>query len=142
MRKVWVVVANSGLAKIYLVEDTKTLTEKKSLEHFEAHLKGSDLMSDREGSTHDRHGYFPHPHEEKTSIKTKERHVFADQIVEFLEKHSKEFDRLYLISTPIFLGHLRSAMSSQLIKMIAGEVDKDLTHLSPKEIRDYLPYVL
>ncbi len=144
MRKVWIVVANSSLAKIYQAVDGHTLTEKKSFEHPETHLKDNELVTDRPGANTYTTGNGPHPIQEKTPQKVKERHYFADQIATYLQEalYTGEFEHLYLIANPTFLGHLRSAMNPHLSKLIVSEVHKDLTHMKPSQIRDYLPPVL
>jgi len=143
MRKVWVVVANSSLAKFYSAENPH-LVEKKVLEHYESHLHPHDLYSDRSGETNPKMGSHRKPYTPPTSPKVKERVYFADQIVDFLEENLKagEFDRLYIIASSAFLGNLREAFSKSLAKTIAGEIDKDLTLMKPEEIRNHLPLVL
>lgn len=143
MRKIWVVVANSSTAKIY-VNNAHKLVEKKSLEHIESHLRDQDLVSDAPGETTSLMSYGPHPMAQKTPPRVKERHLFGDQVVDFLEKGLKagEFERLYLIANSAFLGYLRQILSEHVRKLIALEIPKDLTHLKPEEIREYLPPVL
>lgn len=144
MRKVWIVVANSSSAKIYQAENTQKMIEKKSLEHFESHLKDEDLLSDKEGRTTFAFNYGPHPYQEKTPQKVKERHAFAEQIADYLEEGHKsgEFEHLHLIANPTFLGFLRASLSTHVTKTIVTEIHKDLTHEKPEEIRKYLPPVL
>ena len=50
-----------------------------------------------------------------------------------------EFDRLGLVAAPAFLGLLRERLSPETRAIVEFEVDKDLLHLPPQEIRDRLP---
>ncbi len=144
MRKVWVVVANSSYARIFQVENGQILTEKESLRHYESQMREMDLVSDKPGRNTSVHGSGPHPYQEPTPYKLKQRNIFADQIAALLEKALNEaaFERLYLIASAPFLGSLRESLSKRVYKTVQGEVDKDITILTPKEIREYLPPTL
>lgn len=145
MRKVWVVVANSTIAKVFEAVDVNTLAEKKDFIHPASHLMEHDLVTDRQGeSTFGKGQSGPHPYTPKTTHKVKEKHIFAAYIVEVLEKGFTEraFERLYLIAPPAFLGHVRQLLLPQLAKTVAAEIDKDLTQQTAAEVRTYLPPVL
>lgn len=144
MRKVWIVVANSTYGKIYRAENVNTLVEIKDLQHIESHLPNHELVSDRPGRSTSQFYPGKHSMEGKTSPKIKERHLFADEINLALEEglKNKEYERLYIIAPPPFLGCLREEMSSVVVNTIFSEIKKDLTHLSAPQIREYLPPVL
>ena len=44
-----------------------------------------------------------------------------------------------LIAAPMFLGVLRSKLTSPLVKMVTLEINKDYTKLKTEEIRKHLP---
>lgn len=147
MRKVWILVANSGQARVFKADNAKTLTELNGFVHPEIHLKDEDLVSDRPGiavSCHHSSRFGPHTISNETSQKTKERNHFAEQIALFLEEGYKkgEFERLYVIADLPFQGFLREAFSDHLTKLVNEEIQKDLTKLSAAEIRKYLPEFL
>lgn len=146
MRKVWIVVANSTYSKIYHAENTQKIIELRSFEHREGHMKASQLVSDSQGRNTNTaiYGYGSDSMEDKTSLKTKESMIFAHQIIAYIEEGIKkgECERLYLIASPVFLGHLREVLTPQLAKLVHTEINKDLTQLTPEQIREYLPPVL
>ncbi len=144
MRKVWIVVANSTYSKIYYAENTHKIIELKSFEHLESHMRANELMSDSLGRTTNVGLYGSQAMEEQTSLKTKESMVFARQIIAYLEEGCKkgECERLYLIASPPFLGHLREILTPHLAKLVHAEINKDLTQLTAEQIREYLPPVL
>jgi protein required for attachment to host cells len=144
MRKVWVIVANSSLAKFFTAENADKLKEIKSLEHFESHLQNQELSSDHQGLSIPATGFGPHPFQSRTSPKVKEKNHFAAIVAEYLEKEFNQgsFERLYLIANAPFMGHLRAALSEKILKLIQLEIPKDLTLMEPQKIRDYLPPVL
>lgn len=140
MRKIWVVVANSSTAKIYRAENVNTLVEIHTLNHSVSHLHDRDIVSDKPGRSKDGH----HSIEEQTPQQVKERIHFASEIASYLEKglSDNNLDRVYLISIPQFLGFLRQSLNPQVAKLIHAEIHKDLTHLRPAQLREYLPPVL
>ena len=50
-----------------------------------------------------------------------------------------EFNKLYVVAAPTFLGLLRKHQSSALRQLVAGEVDKNLSTKDPAAIRKQLP---
>lgn len=144
MRKVWIVVANSSYSKIYRAENAHKIIDFKTLEHAESHMHAQDLVSDCQGRTTRSTLFGTDTMSERTSIKTKESMHFAQQIVACLEEGCKNGDceRLYIIAKAPFLGHLREALTPNLAKLVHAEVSKDLTQLTPEQVREYLPPVL
>lgn len=142
-KQVLVVVANSGIAKVYHSESGKSLVEIESFEHLESHLHNQELTDDKAVRGDSMWGG-THSIQERLTPKTKEAIVFAKQIADYLaEKCSKEtLHSIYLIASPAFLGLLRQSLGAAPLKLIKAEIHKDLTHLSPHEIREYLPPVL
>lgn len=144
MRKVWIVVANSSVSKVYYAESMNTLSEQRIFFHEEGHLTKRDLISDRQGRATQRGVYGTDTMEEQTPIKVKEATHFAERIAKFLEEkfNAGECERIYLIAKPPFLGFLRQSLHPNVAKLVTSEVLKDLTQLRPEEIREYLPPVL
>lgn len=144
MRKVWVVVANSSLSKIYRAENTHTLVEHQLFEHKESQMPARALVSDRQGRETQRVGYGTDTMEEKTPIKQKEAQIFAEQIADFLKRGciSGECERIYLVAKPPFLGFLRQALDPNISKHVENEIHHDLTQKKPEQVREYLPPAL
>ncbi|MCC5832430.1 MAG: host attachment protein [Chlamydiales bacterium] len=144
MRKVWIVVANGSQSMIYKAESAQKLIQLKSFNHQESHLSRRELNSDRPGRQTQRMGYGTDTMEEKTPPKVKEANQFAQEIADYLEEgfNSGEFERIYLIVKPPFLGHIRQNLHPNVSKLVESEVHKDLTQMRPEQIREYLPPVL
>ncbi len=142
--KTWIVVANSSLAKIFHAEKVGVLTQVECIDHPEGRLKNSDMVSDKPGCTHERGLPGRSAIEVQTSPKRHEAELFAKRISEYLEASREQglFARLFVAASPTFLGLLRQAMSPGTSQLIAGEVDKDVTHMKPKEICEVLPFAL
>lgn len=139
-KEVWIVVASSALARIFRLEGQK-LVEMETMIHPEARFSEKDLVSDKSGNfgearhTH-RSAYAP-PH----TAKETQNLNFAKKISDHLEQERNKgaFSKLYLAAGPDFLGYLRGEMSTQTQQLIAAEVDKDMTHLKPQEIKSHFP---
>lgn len=144
MRKVWVVVANSSISKVYKADSVDTLSELKQFHNLAAHLTRQDLASDRPGRSTQRGFYGTDTMEEQTPLKVKEGVLFAKEIAHFLEEgyNAGHYERIYLIAKPPFLGFIHQSLHPNVAKLIESEVHKDLTQMRPEQIREYLPEVL
>jgi protein required for attachment to host cells len=143
-KETWVIVANSSYAKIYKAENNTTLIEIQEFEHPESRLDNKDLVSSKPGRTNDSVGFRRSSMEFPTSPKHHEFELFAKQISQYLDQAQEtgQVGRLYISASPIFLGILRQALSHLINDLIAGQVDRDMTHLKPADIRNHLPPVL
>jgi len=143
-KETWVVVANSSYAKIYKVENNHSLIEIEEFEHPESRLDDRDLVSSKPGRTNESVGFRRSSMEYQTTPKHHEFQLFAKQISDHLDLaiENGKIGRLYITASPIFLGILRQTLSHMANEITAGQVDRDMTHLKPTEIRDHLPPVL
>jgi protein required for attachment to host cells len=73
--------------------------------------------------------------------KRQEAMAFAKALSERLRsgRNDGEFDKLYIVAAPTFLGLLRNKLDIHTAQMLVGEVNKDLTRLDPAKIRSHLP---
>jgi protein required for attachment to host cells len=65
-----------------------------------------------------------------------EKQVFAREIAHRLDDARKHnaFDRLIVVAPPRVLGDLRQSMDDSTAKLVAVEIDKDLTHDAPHQL--------
>jgi protein required for attachment to host cells len=139
-KETWIVVANSTLARIFRLEGLK-LVEMDTLIHPEGRMHEKDLVADKSGNTGDiftsqRSSYSP-PHSAKDVTNTN----FAKKVAAHLEqgRNKGTLNRLFIAAGPGFLGTLRNELTTQTQSLIAAEVDKDITHLNPQEIKSHFP---
>jgi protein required for attachment to host cells len=144
MANIWVLVSNSATAKIYLVKNNQDLIEIEHLQHPESRLKASELVSDRQGRGHESNTQARYAYDPTTTVKEVEYAQFAKDLSAHLNAAhvAGKFDKLYIAAGPHFLGLLREAISPGIIRVLAGEITKDITHLDPKKVREYLPEVI
>ncbi|MBA2727592.1 MAG: host attachment protein [Parachlamydiaceae bacterium] len=144
MSHTWIIVANSAFARIFESTKKNDLHEILHLSHPESRLKVSELVTERQGRGHESVGTRRSAMTPTTSPKEVEFAAFAKDLLQHLEAsfHDGKFTKLYIAAGPHFLGLLREKISTSLSHILAGAIDKDLTHLEIKEIRGYLPDIL
>lgn len=144
MNKTWVVVADASRARIFSADTPASqLLETETLAHPAARLHPGDLVSDRPGQ--DRNSVNgTHNMGEETDPKTEEAIRFAAEVCNRLEQGriKSQFDKLYIIAAPSFLGHIRKHQTPALKKLIAGEISKNMTLKEAEEIKKCLPKYL
>ena len=129
MNKTWVVAADTSRARIFLSEKpVSELQEIQTLTHPEGRLHEGDLITDTSEGEPDEH-------------KQADADRFAAHVCATLEAGRKagQFDKLYLVAAPSFLGQLRKHQSTALKQTLAGEVNKNLATQAPADIRRQLP---
>lgn len=140
-KETWVVVANSSIAYIYKLEK-KHLEEIDVLKHPESRLRNRDIVGDKPGRDFEsmgtlRHSLEPHhtPHEQEVIL-------FAKELAHYLEaaRNRNEVEKFYLAASPIMLGLLRQSLDASTVKLITGEIDKDLTQLKPEEMVEHFSF--
>ena len=144
-KETWLIVANSTIARIFKVQKKESLVEIETLVHPESRLHNRDLVSDnRAGRTFDSMGPGRHALEPTILPKQQESIEFAKDIAHYLEKSrvNGDFDKLYLAASPTQLGLLRQNIHPATMKLINGEVNKDMTHMKVEEIINHLPFIL
>lgn len=143
MDKTWVLVADGGRARLFELADfsDEDMVEVKAWANPEGRMAGRDLQANRPGRTHDIAGSHRHAMEPEVTPREKSNERFAHDLTDELERGRVEhrYDRLVLVAPPSFLGTLNGKLGKQVSERVAMRIDKDLTVLSPGEIRDHLP---
>ena len=140
MANTWVVVADSGSARIFTADSPQgELLEREDYAHSEARVKESQLVSDRQGRTVGSSGRL-HTYSSEETPRDAESRAFARLLADRLRgaRVEGELDRLVLVAAPEFLGRLRSALDDETRKHIESELSLNLTTLTAKEIRSRL----
>lgn len=144
MNKAWVVVADSSRARIFAAEKpSSSLVEIQTLTHPESRLHQGDLVSDRPGRDRNS-GTGSHDMGHESDAKAGQLQRFAAQVCETMEnaRVKGEFEKLYVVAAPSFLGLLRKQQNCSLKKAVTAEISKNLSTKSPEDIRKNLPEYL
>lgn len=142
MSQMWIVVANSSMARILSIAGPQEpLVELECLSHSAGRLLDQQLVSDRPGRSHDAAGVARHAMETEVTPKQEEALRFAEEVAARLRKaHAAHlFDHLTIVAAPRFLGLLRERIGPEVTRSLKETVDKDLAMMSPAEIRARLP---
>jgi protein required for attachment to host cells len=138
----WALVMDGSRALIFATPRGKSeLVLKKTF--FNENLTSHDPGSDRSGRDFDSFSSARHAYEPRTPWDVKEKNLFVQEISKFLKKKTDlhHFDQLILIAPSKILGELRHTLSGEVARKVIKEIDKDLTHLTEKEMIETLePY--
>jgi protein required for attachment to host cells len=129
----WIVVADGDQAKVFEHEGPgKGLKAIKDLQFEQAHLKASEIMSDKPGRAFSSAGPGARSSIEYSSdpVAVRERR-FVEKLADVLHERREagDFDRLVIAAAPTALGDLRPALSDQVKQTILAELPKDLTNV-------------
>lgn len=145
MSRFWIVAADRAGARI-LETDKRAgpVTEVSKLDHPDGRLKEGDFDTDSPGAAPGNGGNSRHPMGHENARKEQETREWARDIAGHLEKalRKKEYEELYIVSEPGFLGSLRAVLPDNVRRAVKGEVGKDVTHQNPEQIRKQLPDLL
>jgi len=154
--KTWVVVADEARARFFRVDANPgahggsqyapsgeamrgALVEIRDLSHPASRQHPGEMASDEPGVSNVSYMHGKFGMDEKVQPKEEEAIRFAKEVAETLRHNVGEFDGLYLIAAPHFLGLLRPGLDEGVAAKVAGEIAKDLSLHSVEDIRAHLP---
>lgn len=145
MKPTWILVADSSRARIFTATTrTGPLQELEDVAHPEGREHEQNMTSDLPGRDSSRVGGERHSFQDETEPKEQETIDFAKHIAHHLDEARKagKYEQLIIVAAPKFLGTLRAQLPEPTSKLIALEIDKNLTQHDPADIRKHLPELL
>jgi protein required for attachment to host cells len=142
----WILVSDAADARIFATFDGgRTIVHIREIEHPRGRLRESDLMADKPGRIHIR--AMPQmvtALSAHTAAVETEARAFAHRLAgELHNAHRRgQFDSLLMVAPPHFLGLLRAKLDPILSRAVIGTIDRDLTHLENREMRQHLQQIL
>ncbi len=142
----YVLVADGARARLYAnhgvgkgLQPVSGATHKADLHHHDR-----DVLSDKPGRAFNSIGHARSAMEPQTEWHRFEKHKFAREMAKVLDAAaaSRSFDRLILVAPPATLGDLRMELGEQTLKLVSGELPKDLTRHPDNELARHLTAVL
>lgn len=143
--RTWVLIADGARARILENDGSNHgLNAIEGLEFRGDHSATHDLVSDREGRSFSSHGYGRSAIDSRSDPHRDLKTKFAEQLASVLAQslEQKSYDRLIIVASPVTLGDLRAAISSQVRSVVVGEVAQDLTKIPNDELVSHLKHVL
>ena len=125
----WVVVADAATAAFYVRHGRRgELEQVRELTNEAGRAKVADLLSDSAGRSFDSHGQGRHAMASPVDPNDTGMARFAEDVVESLvaEIRAGHVRRYALIAAPVFLGHLRQALSKHRVPEPEKSIAKDL----------------
>lgn len=141
MPKTWVIVADASRARFFDFKGhVSGLQEIHDMANPEGRLKNQDLVTDKHGTTHDRKGVGSPQMGDNAEAAHQVERAFAVEVVRSLEKMIREsgVQAIILAAPPRFLGELRRNLDKTTAAMVKQEINKDISTLSPDEIKAHL----
>jgi protein required for attachment to host cells len=142
----YVLFADGARARIYVNEGPgKGLHAVSGATHkADLHRHSRDVKSDKPGRTIDaatgqRSSMEPHQDWHRF-----EKHKFAHEMAKVIDAAAanKAFDRLILVAPPTTLGDLRMELDEQTMKLVSGQLPKDLTRHPEHDLAQHLDGVI
>ena len=142
MERIWILVADSAHARLYLRgRRWEQLEQLEEHEHPEGRAHEGDLVSDQGAAVIQRGGQGQRRSSQpEVSATEHEAQVFARELAERLRRGrvGQEMDALVLVAAPHFLGLLRTTLDDQTRKCVIHEIDKDLTGHDTDKVAELL----
>ncbi|WP_038036957.1 host attachment protein [Thermopetrobacter sp. TC1] len=140
-KRIWVVVADGARARFFLANQGGRILGPALDQVLVADRRPSrELVTDKPGRTKDRAAYGRHAMEPPTDPHEQEQIALAREVAHLLddERAKGHFDEVVIVAAPRMLGHIRTAMSDALRKMIRREIAKDFSKLEERELKERL----
>jgi protein required for attachment to host cells len=138
--RTWIVLADASRARIlrHLPDHQESDGKHDEIQLYSEHRRRGEIMADKAGRSFASEGTRRSAMEYRSDPVREEERAFAKRIARLLEERRLEddFDRLVIFAAPRTLGDLRDAMEEGVRKLTIAEIDKDLTRLAGKALRD------
>ncbi len=142
MSKIWILAGDSTRARFFFTDKRNgELDELFDMVNPQARLHEQELTTDLPGRTANSATGMRHGLGDEETHKPAAARQFAREVADRLEKGrtAGEWQKLYVVADPSFLGMLRKAMDRDTAQRVAGEVDKNLARGSAQDVRRVLP---
>lgn len=136
MNNTWILVADSGRARIFEMKSDTTMTEIEDFANALGRFQNRELKTDNEGRFFGKSAQ-GNTSEPDVSPEKHEATLFAKAISEFLTDSCspQRYAKLIVFAEPQFLGLLRDKMDDQVRKLVVADLPKDLSKASVEDIR-------
>lgn len=141
MQKKWILVADSSRARVFEADEQLVLSEVAHFDHPEGQAQNRELVTDAHGRYFGRgERYEGHIAEPAVTATQHEQQLFSRTVTGFVNQAvlQHEYETLWLVAPPAFLGLLRSDLHKEAQKRVQREIGKDISRLKPHEVADYL----
>jgi protein required for attachment to host cells len=139
--KIWYVIADGGRARFVARDESGAFRTVVSFVASELHERSHDLGLDRPARVKESAGPARHAIEPRRDLHEAAKEDFVKLVADQLdEEHGRgQFDRLVLIAPPRVLTELKDKLSKPMAKIVARDLQKDLTKVPDHDLTEHLP---
>ena len=141
--KIWYVIADGGRARFVERDEGEEFRTVSSFVASELHKRAHDLGLDRPPRTKESASPARHAIEPRRDLHQAAKEDFVKLVAGQLEEEHKrgQFDGLVLIAPPRVLTELKENLSHQMAKLVASDLQKDLTRVPDHDLIEHLASV-
>jgi protein required for attachment to host cells len=138
--KIWYVIADGGRARFVERDDKGAFRTVSSFVSTELHAKSSGLGLDRPARVKESAAPARHAIEPRRDLKEAAKEDFVKLVAEELDaEHGRgQFESLVLVAPPGVLTELKSKLSKPIAKLVASDLQKDLTKIPDHDLTEHL----
>lgn len=138
--RLWYVIADGGRARFVARDDNGAFRTVQSFVATELHERSRDLGLDRPARVKESASPARHAIEPRRDLKEAAKEDFIRIVAEEIEAgHGRgQFDKLVLVAPPGVLTELKNALSKPIAKIVASDLQKDLTKVPDHDLVAHL----
>ncbi|HAC58905.1 host attachment protein [Parvibaculum sp.] len=139
-KRIWIVVTDGGMCR-FLASEKRNADPAIAMPDLNMpNPPTREQGTDKPGRTFESVGNRRSAYEPPADWHEQAKRDFAREIAGLLKEKSRngDFDKLILVAPPEMLGNLRPLLSPETKEKLLGEVNKDYTQLTPREIKEQL----
>ncbi len=138
--KLWYVIADGGRARFVARDEEGAFRTVQSFVAAQLHQRSRDLGLDRPARVGESASPARHAIEPRRDLKEAAKEDFIRIVAEEIEAgHGRgQFDKLVLVAPTGVLTELKNALSKPIAKLVASDLQKDLTKVPDHELTDHL----
>ena len=138
--KIWYVIADGGRARFVERDERGAYRTVLSFVASELHKRSRDLGLDRPARVKESVTPARHAIEPRRDLHEASKEDFVKLVAEQLDaEHGRgQFDSLVLVAPPGVLTELKQSLSKPIGKLVAGNLQKDLTRVPDHDLTEHL----
>ena len=139
-KRIWIVVTDGGVCRFLASEKRNADPTVAMPELTISNPPTREQGTDKPGRTFESVGNRRSAYEPPADWHEQAKRDFAREVADVLKEKARNgaFDNLILVAPPTMLGNLRPLLSAETKEKLLGEVNKDYTQLTPREIKQQL----
>jgi len=138
--RLWYIIADGGRARFVIRDGKGAFRTVASLASTELHEHSRDLGLDRPARVKESASPARHAIEPRRDLHAAAKQDFVKRVAGQLDaEHERgQFDKLMLVAPPGVLTELKKALSKPVAKLVASDLQKDLTRVPDHDLVEHL----